>query len=213
VLRALASIAFAATALAAAGCGGHTAAAPLGSADLSTGKQLFTEKCAGCHTLQAAGAQGKVGPSLDDAFGYAKEQGFSEATFYTIVLRQIDEAAAPMPTDLVTGQDATDVAAFVARCAKAPDAKENAADAGCAQGGAVTGSDPKTLFTSAGCSGCHTFSKAGSSGTVGPNLDQAHPSFDLAVHQITNGGAIMPAFKGKLTAKQIQILAKFVSGG
>ncbi|TMJ93963.1 MAG: hypothetical protein E6G67_10865 [Actinobacteria bacterium] len=129
------------------------------------------------------------------------------------MLRQIDEAAPPMPTDLVTGGDAVDVAAFVAKCAKAPDSKASVVDAGCTQGGAITGNDPKALFTAAGCSGCHTFSKAGSTGTVGPNLDQVHPTLQKAVTQITNGGAVMPAFKGKLTSPQIQALAKFVSGG
>ena len=29
------------------------------------GKQVFTENCAGCHTLKAAGASGQVGPNLD----------------------------------------------------------------------------------------------------------------------------------------------------
>lgn len=31
------------------------------------GKAIFTENCAGCHTLAAAGASGAVGPNLDDA--------------------------------------------------------------------------------------------------------------------------------------------------
>jgi mono/diheme cytochrome c family protein len=30
------------------------------------GKQLFTQNCAGCHTLKDAAASGKVGPNLDD---------------------------------------------------------------------------------------------------------------------------------------------------
>ena len=33
----------------------------------------------------------------------------------------------------------------------------------------------------------------------------------LVVHQVTNGGAVMPAFKGKLSAAQIQAVAKYVS--
>lgn len=31
------------------------------------GKAIFTENCAACHTLAAAGASGTVGPNLDDA--------------------------------------------------------------------------------------------------------------------------------------------------
>ena len=30
----------------------------------------------------------------------------------------------------------------------------------------------KTVFMTAGCSACHTFTPAGSKGTIGPNLDQ-----------------------------------------
>ncbi|TML44418.1 MAG: cytochrome c, partial [Actinobacteria bacterium] len=58
----------------------------------------------------------------------------------------------------------------------------------------------KTVFTgSAGCSGCHTLADAGATGTVGPNLDQLKPPYDKVVTQVTNGGAVMPAFKSTLT--------------
>jgi mono/diheme cytochrome c family protein len=33
----------------------------------------------------------------------------------------------------------------------------------------------------------------------------------IAVKQVTNGGAIMPAFKGKLTVAQINAVAKYVA--
>ena len=90
------------------------------SADTNNGKKLFIEKCGSCHALSDAGTQGRTGPNLDDAFGYARLQGFDESTFYDITLQQIDLAAPPMPPDLVTGQDAVDVAAYVARVAKVP---------------------------------------------------------------------------------------------
>ena len=70
----------------------------------------------------------------------------------------------------------------------------------------------KQVFASAGCAGCHTFSKAGSSGSVGPNLDDLSPSFDAVVDQVTNGGGGMPAFKDQLTEQQIRDVAAFVSG-
>jgi mono/diheme cytochrome c family protein len=70
----------------------------------------------------------------------------------------------------------------------------------------------KEVFASAGCGGCHTFSAAGSSGSVGPNLDDASPSYDHVVKQVTDGGGAMPSFKGKLTEQQIQDVAAFVSG-
>jgi mono/diheme cytochrome c family protein len=70
----------------------------------------------------------------------------------------------------------------------------------------------KAVFTgSAGCTGCHTLANAGSTGTVGPNLDQLKPSYARVVKQVTNGGAIMPAFKGTLTPQQIQDVAAYVS--
>jgi mono/diheme cytochrome c family protein len=75
------------------------------------------------------------------------------------------------------------------------------------QGDAVAG---KSVFTSAGCSGCHTLKAAGATGTVGPNLDQVKPTYDKVVHQVEVGGGAMPPFKGTLTAKQIQDVAAFV---
>ena len=70
----------------------------------------------------------------------------------------------------------------------------------------------KEVFASAGCGGCHTFSAAGSSGSVGPNLDDASPSYDHVVTQVTEGGGAMPSFRDELTDQQIQDVAAFVSG-
>ena len=39
----------------------------------------------------------------------------------------------------------------------------------------------KQVFLTAGCTGCHTLKDAGSTGTVGPNLDDAKPPLSLAV--------------------------------
>lgn len=69
----------------------------------------------------------------------------------------------------------------------------------------------KAVFESAGCSGCHTLKAAGATGTVGPNLDQLKPAEARIVKQVTNGGAIMPAFKDKLSAEQIQAVAHYVA--
>ncbi len=79
-------------------------------------------------------------------------------------------------------------------------------------GGSGDAAAGKEVFASAGCGGCHTFSAAGSSGSVGPNLDDASPSFDKVVSQVTNGGGAMPSFKDDLTPQQIQDVAAFVSG-
>jgi mono/diheme cytochrome c family protein len=70
----------------------------------------------------------------------------------------------------------------------------------------------KAIFTgTAACAGCHTLADAGSTGNVGPNLDQVKPTFDRVVTQVTNGGAAMPAFKGTLTPQQISDVAAYVS--
>ena len=69
------------------------------------------------------------------------------------------------------------------------------------------------VFASGGCGACHTLSAAGSSGTVGPNLDEAQPSYELAVERITLGQGGMPAFGEQLEPQQIADVAAFVSGG
>jgi mono/diheme cytochrome c family protein len=61
------------------------------------------------------------------------------------------------------------------------------------------------------CASCHTLAAAGSTGTVGPNLDQLKPSDALVVHQVANGGGGMPAFGSSLSKTQIQSVALFVS--
>jgi mono/diheme cytochrome c family protein len=69
----------------------------------------------------------------------------------------------------------------------------------------------KELFASNGCGSCHTLAEAGTSGTVGPNLDDSQPSFDLAVDRITNGRGAMPAFGDQLEPQQIADLAEYVA--
>src|SRR5947209_7769712 len=68
----------------------------------------------------------------------------------------------------------------------------------------------KAVFASAGCAGCHTLADANATGTVGPNLDLLKPPLSKVVPQVINGGAAMPAFKGRLTPKQIADVAAYV---
>lgn len=68
----------------------------------------------------------------------------------------------------------------------------------------------KSVFASAGCGGCHTLADAGSSGQVGPNLDDAKPARELVVERVTNGKGPMPSFKDQLSEKQIQDVAAYV---
>ncbi len=67
------------------------------------------------------------------------------------------------------------------------------------------------VYRSAGCGGCHTFAKAKSRGSVGPNLDELRPGYQQVLSQVTNGGGAMPAFKGQLTEQQIRDVAAYVS--
>jgi plastocyanin len=94
------------------------------------GKQQFVAKCGSCHILARAGTKGVTGPNLDQAFARAREDGFGSTTFEGIVHRQIgqparraqvdpvtDKVLPLMPAKLVTGDDARDVAAYVADAA------------------------------------------------------------------------------------------------
>ena len=118
-----------------------------------------------------------------------------------------------MPADIFTGTDAEDVATYVAAVAGLdangePIDPANPPKPAPPEGGSTDG---KSIFASAGCGGCHTLAAAGSSGTVGPNLDEAKPSLDLAIDRVTNGQGGMPSFKGQLSEAQIEAVAKFVA--
>ena len=70
----------------------------------------------------------------------------------------------------------------------------------------------KAIFLGAsGCTGCHTLADAGSTGQVGPNLDDAMPSFELAYDRVTNGQGAMPSFETSLTDQQRADVAAYVS--
>jgi uncharacterized cupredoxin-like copper-binding protein len=101
--------------------------------NLVNGKTLFVQKCAACHTLARAEAKGVVGPNLDEAWQQANKDGFGRSTYKGLVHRQILQPnrrpqidpdtlkrTQLMPADLVTGEDAQDVAAYVASAAAAP---------------------------------------------------------------------------------------------
>ena len=68
----------------------------------------------------------------------------------------------------------------------------------------------KDVFES-NCATCHTLADAGSSGSVGPNLDDLKPDQATVQHQVTNGGGSMPAFGGQLSDAEIAAVAKYVS--
>ena len=75
------------------------------------------------------------------------------------------------------------------------------------QGDATSGAQ---VFSTAGCGGCHTLAAAGSSGSVGPNLDDAKPEKSLIVDRVTHGQGAMPSFGDQLSEKEIADVAQYV---
>ena len=73
--------------------------------------------------------------------------------------------------------------------------------------------DGAAVFASAGCGGCHTFTPAGSSGSVGPNLDETSLSVEQIEEQVRNGSGAMPAFEGELDGDEISAVAEYVASG
>lgn len=114
VLRALSTAAItAALALGACGTEGIEVAA---DDPTYNGAVLFTERCAGCHTLEAAGTQGSAdrtvrnqGPNLDERSESAED------VLYAI--QNGGFSGAIMPQNIVVGADAEAVAEFVAEYA------------------------------------------------------------------------------------------------
>ena len=77
-----------------------------------TGAVLFAERCGGCHTIDAAGTQGSAdrqlrnqGPDFDQ-----RVVGYADALF---AIRNGGFSGAIMPQNIVVGDDARAVAAFL----------------------------------------------------------------------------------------------------
>jgi mono/diheme cytochrome c family protein len=147
-----------------AGCGTQ-------SADVERGRMLFIENCGQCHSLAQAGTKSHTGPDLDLAFAAARAVGQDSDTVEGVVDNQIDNphsayidsSPVPMPPDIVSGQDRTDVAGYVGEWAGVPGAKPPA----------VPGGPGAQVFANYGCAGCHTLAAAAAGGTTGPNLDES----------------------------------------
>ena len=196
--------------------------------DLANGKALFTERCGSCHVLARAGTQGNTGPSLDASFRTALDDGEGRETVKGIVHDQIlyPRKSSQMPAGLVEGQDAKDVAAYVAFAAS----RNGEDDGALAQAGLAGATTGEQIFTAAGCGACHTFGKAGTNANIGPNLDelaaQAGNRTDLSAEEYTaesilNPDAftvdgfqagVMPAYEGRLSEKQVQALTEYLLG-
>jgi mono/diheme cytochrome c family protein len=192
-------------------------------ANLDKGQQLFTQKCGSCHTLTGAGTNGDIGPNLDYAFKQARANGMDADTIQGVIEAQVENPrpADPqqvdvyMPAKLVEGDDLNDVSAYVASVAGVPGIKP------------PVFAPPQFFATN--CGGCHALAQAGTTGTTGPNLDEALKGMSVAQisQSISDPNAtitpgyppnVMPSNFGQtLTPPQLQQLATYlqqaVNGG
>ena len=60
------------------------------------------------------------------------------------------------------------------------------------------------------CGVCHILQTAGSTGTIGPNLDQLKPQMLQIIMAVTNGIGAMQAWEGILTYEEIEAVAYYV---
>ncbi len=204
--------ALAIAAVVASGCGTSTA-------DEERGRILFVQKCGVCHTMAQAGTTAQIGPNLDEAFASARAVGQDSDTIEGITAAQIENprpttnnTAVSMPADIVTGQDAQDVAAYVAMYAGVPGAAPPS----------VPGGPGAQVFANNGCGGCHTLAEAQSGGTTGPNLDQALPGQTAAMVEksIADPNAVIakgfppnvmpPDYEQTLTPAELEDLVQYL---
>ena len=61
------------------------------------------------------------------------------------------------------------------------------------------------------CSACHTLADAGSSGDIGPNLNEIRPDKMRVINTVTNGIGVMPPYEDQLTLEEIEAVAHYVS--
>jgi mono/diheme cytochrome c family protein len=77
---------------------------------LREGKELFVANCKSCHNLDAVQATGVTGPDLDELGGLDRERVLN-------AIRNGGTGQGRMPAGLLTGEDAENVARYVARVA------------------------------------------------------------------------------------------------
>jgi mono/diheme cytochrome c family protein len=187
--------------------------------DATRGRQLFIQNCGTCHALAQAGTSADIGPDLDAAFAQARADGQTDSTIEGVVKGQIEsprevEQGVPdyghvyMPADIVTGQDAEDVAAYVGSVAGVPGAAPPPLG------------DPPQVFAEK-CGSCHSL-QAGAPPGTGPNLADAlkgqdsdfiHESIVDPNKEIAQGfqPGIMPQdFEQQIPPKDLDALVDYI---
>lgn len=150
---------------------------------LHRGAVLFQERCSGCHTFSAAGANGSAsnvrqalrtnGPNFN-----VRKETYERAIY---AIQNGGFSGAIMPGNIFTGADAKLVAQFVAKYSGA-DVNTPPSPSPMPMGGGG-GAPAKTtaavdlaalgrqVFAQNGCGACHALADAGSNGKVGPSLN------------------------------------------
>lgn len=190
------------------------------NADTVQGRQLFISSCGTCHALKDASATAEIGPNLDAAFADARASGMDQDTIEGVVAAQISEPreTAPddpsyMPPKILEGQEADDVATYVASVAGVPGIGTATA----------TGGPGGQVFVDNGCGSCHVLSAAESTGDVGPNLDdmiaQDPPSAieesivdpSASIAEGYTDGIMPPDYGSTIDPTDLQMLVNFLS--
>ena len=131
-IAALAVLAIAASGLlTACGSQGISSSVSSKSASVQSGAKLFAERCSGCHTFDVAGAQGLATKVSDrekvDGPNFNVRKVCYENALYA--LQNGGYSGAIMPANIVVGQQARDVAAYLATHS-GKDAKQAASPTG-----------------------------------------------------------------------------------
>ncbi len=162
---------------------------------IDRGKALFAQEgCSNCHTLASSGSLGTIGPNLDEIKPDDKRS-----------LNAIENGGVgtgAMPRDLSEGADADAIAAYVAY------ATGEAEPAGTG-GPPGTGEPPGKQAFAQSCGSCHTLADAGTSATIGPDLDQIEPNEKLVLAMIKAGPGAMPP--NLVTGKEAREIAEYVA--
>jgi mono/diheme cytochrome c family protein len=237
--RVLAAGSIIAIGLGAAACGSEDIKLQAGERpNITRGATLFAQRCAGCHTLDLAGAQGGATRIHDrervDGPNFNVRRETPDSVLYAI--RNGGFSGAIMPENIVLGEDAKAVARFLAKYAgreskptATPQTPQPTGGGGApATTGTTTTPEAGTTSTpeaggtqqasaqgkqafSTNCSSCHTLKDANARGQVGPNLDDLKPDEQTVQRQVTNGGGAMPAFKGQMSDAEIRAVAQYVA--
>jgi mono/diheme cytochrome c family protein len=236
--RVLAAASIIAVGLTATACGSRGISSQVldDKPDVANGAKLFAARCSGCHTMDVVGAEGGATSVHDrerpDGPNFNVRRETPDSVLYAI--RNGGFSGAIMPENIVVGNQANDVAAFVAKYAGGPrkgnditPQSQPAAGGGQQDTTSTSASTPQDTTSTGGgtqqasaqgkqiftqnCAGCHTLKDANTNGQVGPNLDDLKPDEATTARQVTNGGGAMPAFKGQLSGAEINAVAQYVA--